>query len=166
MVHQSILFNHNWNKFQDGNSPMKYHFNSPGGKSNRITLRKSSQFHCLTYSSQNLVYLKQSHGLKIIIIIITIIVDTSILICKWPNNKLGKMRLYGMVETVLKYVYLDVIIHHVLSECPSLSQLGYLSLCFFLSSNFSPFFASVFTFQELALCQGPDFTRNTVLRLT
>lgn len=55
---------------------------------------------------------------------ITIIFDTSILICKWPNNKLGKMRLYGKVETVLKYVYLDIVIHHVLSECPSLSQLG------------------------------------------
>lgn len=32
IVHQSVLFNHNWNKFQDGNSLMKYRFNSPGGK--------------------------------------------------------------------------------------------------------------------------------------
>lgn len=61
-----------------------------------------------------------------------------------------------MVETVLKYVYLDVIIHHVLSECPSLSQLGYLSLCFFLSSTFSLFFACLYLLGT-GIVLGPRF---------
>lgn len=47
---------------------------------------------------------------------ITIIFDTFILMCKWPNNQLGKIRLYGKVEMVLKYVYVDIIINHVLSR--------------------------------------------------
>lgn len=81
---------------------------------------------------------------------------TFILICKWPNNKLGKMRSYEKLETVLKYVHLDIIISHMLSECPSLSQLDYLSLCFFLLSNFSPFLPLSLPFRNWH-CVGPRF---------
>lgn len=66
----------------------------------------------------------------------TIVFDTFILLLKWPNNTLGKMRLYEKVEKFLKKIFRCI---NGMLECPSLSQLDSLSLCFFLLSISSPF---------------------------
>lgn len=49
----------------------------------------------------------------------TIVFDTFILILKWPNNRLGKMRLYEKVKKVLKYIFRY---NNYMLECRFLSQ--------------------------------------------
>lgn len=78
----------------------------------------------------------------------TIVFDTFILILKWPNNRLDKMRLYEKSGNVSKQIDVDVILT-CMQECPSLSQLDSLAVSFLSTFSCLPL---VFTLYKLASC--------------